>query len=181
MCRTAEKWDLLKKGVEMIKISYAVATGLVLLFANSNVTAQQQVFRCINAAGKIAFSDSPCGGATTGGRIAVQENSLDFSGSRESQLRRENEQLKEQLRDQHRLATSNGNAPQRTQPDLQAERIDSIACERAKRDYEVTASSTANSSAVIESKRSIMYGTCGMREPNKSTVNVDTRVNNFIR
>ncbi len=72
-------------------------------------------------------------------------------------------------------------APQRTQPDLQSQRIDGIACEKAKRDYEVTASSTANSRAIVRSKRSMMYGTCGMKEPDENTVNIDTRVNTFIR
>jgi len=106
---------------------------------------------------------------------------LDFSAGRELQLRRENEQLKEQLRDQQRSAPSNGIAPQRTQPDLQTQRIDSIACERAKRDYEVTASSTANSRAIVQSKRSMMYGTCGMKEPDQNTINLVTKVNSFVR
>jgi len=145
------------------------------------VTAQQQVFKCKNAAGTIEFSDYPCGGGRTGGKISVQENSLDFSAGRDSQLRMENKQLKKQLRDQQRNATSNGIAPQRTESDLQAQRIDSIACERAKRDYEVTASSKANSHAIVQSKKSMMYGTCGMKEPDQNTINIDTRVNNFVR
>lgn len=165
----------------MFKVLSAGVAILVLVFPYSNVTAQQQIFKCKNPAGKIEFSDYPCQSSSAGGRIIVQQNTLDFSGSRETQLRRENEQLKQQLRDQQKTATSNDTAPQRTQPDLQAQRIDSIACERAKRDYEVTASSTANSHAVVDSKRSIMYGTCGMKEPDRNTINVDTRINNFVR
>ncbi|HEY5582245.1 MAG TPA: DUF4124 domain-containing protein [Rhodoferax sp.] len=161
----------------MIKMPSVAAALLVLAFANSDVAAQQQVFKCKDAAGKIEFTDYPCGGSRTGGRIPVEVNSLDFSAGRESQLRKENEQL----RDQQRSAPSNGIASQRTQPDLQTQRIDSIACERAKRDYEVTASSTANSRAIVQSKRSMMYGTCGMKEPDQNTINIDTRVNNFVR
>lgn len=165
----------------MIKMRSVAAVILALAFASSDVTAQQQVFKCKDANGKIEFTDYPCGSSRTGGQIPVQVNSIDFSAGRELQLRRENEQLKEQLRDQQRNAPTNGTAPQRTQPDLQAQRIDTIACERAKRDYEVTASSTANSRAIVQSKRSMMYGTCGMKEPDQNTVIVDTRVNNFVR
>lgn len=165
----------------MIKMPSVAAILFVLGFANSDVIAQQQVFKCKDAKGKVEFTDYPCGASRTGGRIPVEVNSIDFSAGREFQLRRENEQLKEQLRDQQRNTTSNGTAPQRTQPDLQAQRIDSLACERAKRDYEVTASSTANSRGIVQSKRSMMYGACGMQEPDQNAINIDTRVNNFVR
>lgn len=165
----------------MIKMHSVAAALLALSFANSDVAAQQQVFKCKDAKGKIEFTDYPCGGSRTGGQIQVQVNSIDFSAGRELQLRTENEQLKEQLRDRQRSAPTNGIAPQRTQPDLQTERIDTIACERAKRDYEVTASSTANSRAIVQSKRSMMYGTCGMKEPDQNTINIDTRFNSFVR
>lgn len=162
-------------------IGMVVFLGAWALAAGGSASAQQNVYKCQNAAGKFEFSDAPCNGAKTGEKIQAQGNSLDFSGSRESQLRRENEQLREQLRDQQKGAASAGSAPQRTQPDLQAERVDTIACERAKRDYEVTANSNYNSSRIVEAKRSMMYGTCGMREPDSKTINVDTRVNTYVR
>lgn len=165
----------------MQKIYVIVVAFLILAFINDDVVAQQQVYKCKNTKGKIEFSDSPCQGASVSERIQIQSNSVDYSGSREYQLRRENKQLKEQLHEQQRSSVFDGRAPQRTQPDLQAERIDSFACEKAKRDYEVTASSRANDSALVESRRSIMYGACGMREPDKNTINVETRINNFVR
>ena len=56
---------------------YSVAAVLLALaFASSDVTAQQQVFKCKDANGKIEFTDYPCGGSRTGGQIPVQVNSL---------------------------------------------------------------------------------------------------------
>jgi hypothetical protein len=136
----------------------------------------QQVFKCQNASGTIEFSDKRCTGAHTSTQIKARTNSMDSSGSRELLLRQENEQLREQLKEQQKNVSLGATAPQRTQPDLQADRIDGFACEKAKRDYEITASSTSNSWTVVEAKRSIMYGTCGMREPDKNTTNVNNRI-----
>ena len=152
------------------------AAFLLLGISYSN-GADAQIFKCQNAMGKIEFSDAPCNSAHTTSKIRAQPNSLDSSGSRELSLRLENEKLREQLSQQpNKLA--NGVAPQRTQPDLQSERIDTIACERAKRDYEITASASSYSDkpAIVEAKRSMMYGACGMREPNKDTTNINVDV-----
>ena len=162
-------------------IGMAILLGALALLAGGNASAQQHVYKCQSATGKYEFSDAPCNGARTSEKLQTQGNSLDFSGSRESQLRRENEQLKEQLREQQKRENSVGSAPRRTQPDLQAERVDTIACERAKRDYEVTANSNYNSTRIVDAKRSMMYGTCGMREPDSKTINVDTRINTYVR
>ena len=154
---------------------------LALAMAFCGSIGAQQIFKCKNAAGNFEFTDAPCSG--TGAQIRARTNSIDSSGSRELLLRQENERLKEQLQQQKIMSPSNTNtAPQRTQPDLQSERIDAIACERAKRDYEVTANASSNSDkpAIVEAKRSMMYGTCGMREPNKNTTNVNVDVNNRI-
>lgn len=154
---------------------------LLTLFSLANAAAQH-VYKCKNVTGKIEFSDGPCQADRIGEKVPLRENSLDSSGSREYMLRKENEQLKEQLKNQQQAAPPyTGVAPQRTQPDLQAERIDTLACERAKRDYEVTASSTANSRAIVEAKRSAMYGVCGMREPDRNTITIENRINNTIR
>lgn len=163
----------------MTGIFATTAVILAIAFASGGDVAAQNVFKCFNTAGKIEFSDAPCQGAGTGARIQAQGNSIDSSGSREYQLRFENEQLKERLLDQERRATASKGP--RTQQDLQAERVDSFACEKAKRDYEVTASSNSNSLSIVQAKRSMMFGTCGMREPDNNSVNIDTRVNNFVR
>lgn len=166
-----------------MKIAVTVSSAwLVLALFSLNNAAAQHVYKCQNATGKIEFSDAPCQADRKGERIQLRENSLDSAGSREYLLRKENEQLKEQLKNQQQAAPPYGGmAPQRTQPDLQAERIDAIACERAKRDYEVTASSSVNSRAIVEAKRSMMYGACGMREPDRNTITIENRINNTIR
>lgn len=161
--------------------TFAIATTFVVLALANQDAVAQHIFKCQNAAGGFEFSDAPCRGSRSSERLQIKENSIDTSGSREHQLRWENEQLKEQLRDQQRTTTSAGSGSQRTQPDLQAERIDTFACEKAKRDYEVTASSNANNRAIVEARRSIMYGTCGMREPDTKTVNRNDRIKTFVR
>lgn len=163
----------------MKRISSITAAFLIATLMSSGDASAQHVFKCLNSAGKVEFSDAPCQGARTGGRVPAQGNSIDSSGSRELQLRFENEQLKEQLRDQERKAASAKGA--RTQQDLQAERVDSFACEKAKRDYEVTANSNSSNASIVQAKRTMMYGTCGMREPDHNIINVETRIQNFVR
>lgn len=153
----------------------------LLLGVSFSISAGAQIFKCQNSIGKIEFSDAPCSSSHTKSEIRALPNTLNSSGSRELLLRQENEKLREQLTQQKNTVASS-TAPQRTQPDLQSERIDTIACERAKRDYEITANSNSNSGkpAIVEAKRSMMYGVCGMREPNKNTTNINVDVNNRI-
>ena len=160
---------------------FAFQVTTLLLGISLSGGAVAQIFRCQNAMGKIEFSDAPCNSAHTKSEIKARSNTLDLSGNRELLLRQENEKLRQQLTQQQNTI-SIGSAPQRTQPDLQSERIDTIACERAKRDYEVTANAGSNSDkpAIVEAKRSMMYGTCGMREPNKNTTNINVDINNRI-
>ncbi len=152
-----------------------IAVFVFFTFAWLPAALGQTHYKCQNSAGKVEFSDAPCSADLSQGRVRARANSLDSSGNRELMLRQENERLKEQLREQEKKTTASG-APQRTQSDLQAERIDQFACEKAKRDYEVTASSKFNSVEIIEAKRSMMYGTCGMREPNRTSTTVNTRI-----
>lgn len=163
----------------MTRVFATTAAVFFVVLTSGGDAAAQNVFKCLNSTGKIEFSDAPCQGARPGVRVQAQGNSIDSSGSRELQLRFENEQLKERLLDQERRAASSKGP--RTQQDLQAERVDSFACEKAKRDYEVTANSNSSSPSIVQAKRSMMFGTCGMREPDNNSVNVDTRVNNFVR
>ena len=154
----------------MTGIFATTAAVLVAVLTSGGDVAAQNVFKCLNSAGKIEFSDAPCQGARAGARVQAQGNSIDSSGSRELQLRFENEQLKERLLDQERRAAAS-----------KADRVDSFACEKAKRDYEVTANSNSSNPSIVQAKRSMMYGTCGLREPDNNSVNVDTRINNFVR
>ena len=82
----------------MRKIDGICLALFVFTFWNSNVLAQKPVYKCKGATGKIQFPDSPCQGANEiEKKIYIQSNTVDFSGSREYQLRRENEQLRDQL------------------------------------------------------------------------------------
>ncbi len=161
----------------MTGIFATTAAVLVVVLMSGGDVAAQSVFKCLNAAGKIEFSDAPCQGARTGARVQAQGNSIDSSGSRELQLRFENEQLKERLLDQERRAGASKGP--RTQQDLQAERVDSFVCEKAKRDYEVTANSNSSNPSIVQAKRSMMFGTCGMRGPDSNSFDVNTRVINI--
>lgn len=136
----------------------------------------QTLYKCKSPSGSVQFTDAPCAGG--GEQIKARVGALDMSGSRELSLRQENERLREQLQQQQSAqATSAKGSQQRTQSDLQADRIDSFACEKAKRDYEVTSNSRSNSQEIIEAKRSMMYGTCGIREPDRNTIVIDNRIN----
>ena len=149
---------------------------LAFSLVNSSDVSAQQLYKCQSANGKIEFTDAPCNASHSSHKFQARTNSLDTSANRELILRLENEQLKQQLEDQKRSNATAQSAPQRTQSDLHAERIDAFACEKSKRDYEITANSRSNSEAIIEAKRSMMYGTCGMREPDRKSTTVNTSI-----
>ena len=138
-----------------MRIFSAKVASLILMVLLSSGVCAQQIFKCKNlASGRFEFTNSPCGGATAGEEVRSRNNTIEG----------------------HRGTPASSRAPQRTQSDLQAERIDSKACESAKLDYDVTVGSAGNSKAFIEAKRSFMYGACGMREPNRTTTNINTRI-----
>lgn len=159
-----------------MKIAITIARGAALcaLLAGGGQLAAQQVYKCVTPSGGLRYADAPCAPAESARTIVLVANTLDTAVARESALQQENERLREQLRSAQAgavpadpaavTATSTVAAPADADAVL-AQRIDSVACQRAKRDYEVTASSTANTKAIIEAKRSMMYGACGMREP----------------
>lgn len=148
-------------------------TGLLILLNSTSVVAQE-VYRCKAPDGRVSFSDAPCPSASKAERLVVTPNSLDHGGAREQQLLIENQRLKEQLRTQQALQVA---PPSPSEPPKRAERIDSIECQRARRDYEVTANSSSNKKRVIEAKRAAMYGICGMREPDRTDVRINNEVN----
>jgi hypothetical protein len=150
-----------------------LALSLLIFFAVSVVSqggAAQVVYKCSNPAGKIEFSDAPCPVGLVKERVQVRDNTMDMSGTREQILLKENEQLRKQLKSQEAARAVSEAAPRRTQADLQAERLDTAACQTAKRDYEVIASSKGNSEEIVNSKRSAMFAQCGMQEPAKQTI-----------
>lgn len=60
-----------------------VICGLAVLVIHSVLTppAQAQVFKCKDdRTGQIAYSQTPCHGSASGGRVKIQENSMDTSG-----------------------------------------------------------------------------------------------------
>lgn len=151
-----------------IAIRFAQAAAVCALLAGAAQAGAQSVYKCVSAGGSLRYADAPCQPAESMRMVQLQPNSLDATTLREAILRQENERLREQVRSAQAgngpAEAGTGAVPARTEQ-AQAERIDSLACQRARRDYEVTASSSANTRAIIEAKRSMMYGACGMREP----------------
>jgi hypothetical protein len=129
------------------------------------VVASAQFYKCTNSNGKIEFSDKPCAAETRKEHIAPRANTIDTSGFREQMMRQEISELRERAERAERQAAAQASGTGRSGADLQAERIDSRACEVAKRDYEMAAGSISQNGRVIAARRSAMYGACGMREP----------------
>lgn len=50
--------------------------------------------------------------------------------------------------------------------------VDRAACERAKRDYELAASSVTMTKAQREARLQTMYVACGIQPPNRTSINV---------
>lgn len=131
--------------------------------------AWAQIYKCVDpATGRSNFSDKPCQGQEVGGGVRVRPNTLDTSGSREQIYKDQIQDLQTRMNSMERQAAQ----PQygRTQPDIQAERIDSRACEQARRSYDNEAGSIKRDAAAIQAKRSAMYGACGMREPDQTII-----------
>jgi hypothetical protein len=132
--------------------------------------ADAQVFRCADErTGRIAYSDAPCQGSTSGGAVRIQENTLDTSDSREQALRRELHELRQRM-DSYET-NSDRPAYGRTESDLQAERADSRECQQAKRSLEIESGSMTRSKSSVEAKAAAMRSACGIREPDRVEIN----------
>jgi len=142
--------------------------------------ATAQVYRCTNAAGKVEYSDAPCAVAHRENRVVapkVERSQRELELENEL-LRRQisDERSRRQLRDSRAVEAPQVQTPYgRTEADLQAERADSHECARAKRDYEVILSSIAGKSRAPAAEAA-MYSACGMRAPDKTTINVRPRL-----
>lgn len=137
------------------------------LAAGTHAVSAQSVYKCLSPSGKVLYADAACAKHDTSSTVSVQPNALGSAEYSDRMLRQQIDTLRAQLRaaqpsgatPQAAVAPANANAQAGLAP------IDSVACTRARRDYEVTASSSANTRAIIEAKRSMMYGACGQREP----------------
>lgn len=140
--------------------------------AQAQVTGQAQVYRCVNAAGKVEYQDLPCDKGGRGTVVDVRPNVIDSTGIREQALRLENERLKEQLKNLPAVAAVTPVAPGSVGTGEAAPKVDPVACRQARRDYEVTASSSANTKEIVRAKESAMYAECGIKDPQRQTVEV---------
>lgn len=148
--------------------------GLALWGCTMSASAQGHgVYRCTAADGRVAYSDAPCPRDARTERVDVVPNSLDNAGERERQLARENARLKEQLREQEQAPTAVPAVPTADR----GQRIDSFECQKARRDYEVTANAQSSREQVVEAKRSAMYAICGIREPDRTDVRIQNEIN----
>lgn len=130
-----------------------------------------EVFRCTDSAGKVEYTDAPCDG-TAGRKVAVHQNVLPAQDLREKILKDENQRLRAELeaaKAKEGPATQDGGG--RTQADLQAEKGSSFECTRAKRSFEVAASSI-QPNRNTDPEELAMYSACGMKPPDRTIVHV---------
>lgn len=137
----------------------------------------QHASKCTSASGNIQYTDAPCARSDTASKVSIQPNALGTVDPRDRLLRHDAAPIDGQRRIAQQDAApppAVAHATVDAEPSLA--RIDSVACQRARRDYEVTASSSANTRAIIDAKRSMMYGACGQREPDvKQTIVIGHR------
>jgi hypothetical protein len=134
------------------------------LAAALHAASAQSVYKCLSPSGKVLYADAACAKHDTASTVSVQPNALGTAEDGDRLLRQEIDTLRAQLRAAQQSAAAPP-ADVRAQAVPAPPAIDAVACTRARRDYEVTASSSANTRAIIEAKRSMMYGACGQREP----------------
>jgi hypothetical protein len=150
------------------------------LAAGLQAASAQSVYKCLSPSGKVLYADAACAKNDTASTVSVQPNALGTAEYGDRLLRQEIDTLRAQLRAAQPSAAAAQATVTTADANVQAGRaplpIDSVACTHAKRDYEVTASSSANTRAIIEAKRSMMYGACGQREPDVQQTVVIRRV-----
>ena len=136
-----------------------------------------QILKCVDARGNVEFSNQSCQVGWKRQELTLKENTVNTSGAREQALLEENKRLKDQLQkmpSQAKAAATAAPAPVLSEADLHAQRQRSSACDDAARRYEIAAGSIAPQAELIAARRSTMFATCGIREPD--TVQVITNV-----
>ncbi len=126
----------------------------------------QQVYRCQQPDGRVAYSDAPCAGGARQAQVDVAPNTVDTSADRELMLKRENERLREQLRQEQ--AAASRPQPVVVQNAAPADRVNTPECRKAQEAYETAASAMTNTEAFIDAKRSAFFATCGLAEPDRT-------------
>jgi hypothetical protein len=160
-CRLSEQGPVKQKTAMSLLRWFCVGAALAM----GAMASAQDVYKCRSSSGKITYADEPCAKSDSASRVSVQPNLLVAFQPRDTPLRPD----AEPLHARHLSAPAQAPLAAATpMADATPARLDSPACERAKRDYEVTASSSANTRAIIAAKRSMMFSACGQREPDIS-------------
>lgn len=126
----------------------------------------QQVYRCEQADGRVAYADTPCPRSARQAQVDVAPNTVDTAADREFMLKQENERLREQLRREQ--AAASRPQPVVVQNAAPADRVNTPECRKAQEAYETAASAMTNTEAFIEAKRSAFFATCGLAEPDRT-------------
>lgn len=148
----------------------AVFTVLLTL----SLASTAEVFRCTHAAGKVEYTDAPCVGSV-GRSVPVQQNVLPAQAVPDRALKDENERLRGELELAKARVGPMPPAAGRSEADLQAEKGTSLECTRAKRSYEVAASSI-QTDRNTDADELAVYSACGIRPPDKTVLQVTTVV-----
>lgn len=126
----------------------------------------QQVYRCEQADGRVAYADTPCPRTARQAQVDVAPNTVDTAADRELMLKQENDRLREQLRREQ--AAASRPQPVVVQNAAPADRVNTPECRKAQEAYETAASAMTNTEAFIEAKRSAFFATCGLAEPDRT-------------
>ena len=159
--------------------SFQTQIALVFGMALFAASAQGQILKCTGPKGEVEFSNQSCQKGWKRQELALKENTVNHSGSREQSLLIENERLKAQLEKAQAVqpAPPAAAAPVLTEADLQAQRLRAPACEDAARRYEIAAGSVAPRPELIAARRSAMFAACGIPEPDSVNLSTQTQVN----
>ena len=132
----------------------------VVIFFSLASSCGAEVVKCTTADGKVEYTDGVCASGI-GRAISVNQNTLASSAVRELASKDETEQ-RTQLH-------SEAGAPilGRTESDLAAEKAGTVECARAKRNYEVAASSIQRNRNTAADELA-MYSACGIKPPDKT-------------
>lgn len=153
----------------MNPIPTPVLTGLLAALAMmvwAPSAGAQQVYRCEQADGRVAYADTPCPRTARQAQVDVAPNTVDTAADRELMLKQENDRLREQLRREQ--AAASRPQPVVVQNAPPADRVNTPECRKAQEAYETAASAMTNTEAFIEAKRSAFFATCGLAEPDRT-------------
>ena len=158
-----------------LRLRCAAAPAALSLALVAAAPTQAQILKCVDAKGNVEFSNQSCQPGWKRQELTLKENTVNSSGAREQALLEENKRLKDQLQKTSSEAKSTTEptapvAPVLTEADLQAQRQRSSACDDAARRYEIAAGSIAPQTELIAARRSTMFATCGIREPDNVQV-----------